>query len=228
MVFKRRDKRSVWRIVLEMFYPRGGWQRAFFYMRHRVRRLPDRPERIARGIFAGVFTAFTPLFGLHLVIAGILAKIMNGNIWAALAGTFVGNPLTFIPIGVLSMKVGHFLMGSRFDANVNKSLVNQFTGAAEDFLNNFLALFTDAEANWANLSEFFDRVFLPYLFGGMVLGVVAGLLAYYLSLPVITAYQKHRRGRLKKKLAELREKAARKAAVATEVKPAAKKGANNV
>ncbi|MCV2881611.1 DUF2062 domain-containing protein [Actibacterium sp. XHP0104] len=229
MVFKRRDRRSFWRIAWEFIYPRGGWQRAFYYMRHRVRRLPDSPEKIARGIFAGVFAAFTPFYGIHFVIAGVLAKIMNGNFWAALAGTFIGNPLTYLPIGVISLKVGHFMMGTRFDEDLDKSLVAQFSGAAEDLLRNFLALFTDVDANWSNLIEFYDRVFLPYLVGGVAPGVIAGLIAYYLSVPVIAAYQKHRRARLRKKLAERRaEKAARQAAEANAAKTAAMKGANNV
>ncbi|HEY9022386.1 MAG TPA: DUF2062 domain-containing protein, partial [Paracoccaceae bacterium] len=54
MVFKRRDKRPLWKIVAEFFWPRGGWTRAAQYVRHRLHRLPDTPEKIARGIFAGV------------------------------------------------------------------------------------------------------------------------------------------------------------------------------
>lgn len=212
MVFKRRDKRSWIQIVLEFIYPRGGWQRAFYYMRHRVRRLPDSPERIARGIFAGVFTAFTPLYGLHFVVAALIARVMNGNLLASLAGTFFGNPLTYIPIGVVSLKVGHFLRGTEFEDEVDDSLVDKFFGAGQDLLVNFGALFTDRDADWARLSQFFDEVFLPYLVGGIVPGIIAGVVCYYLSVPVIAAYQKRRAGKIKKKLEELREKAARKKA----------------
>ncbi|MEY8842584.1 DUF2062 domain-containing protein, partial [Cribrihabitans sp. XS_ASV171] len=41
MVFKRRDRRSPARIASDLVYPRGGWTRAFLYVKHRVRRLPD-------------------------------------------------------------------------------------------------------------------------------------------------------------------------------------------
>jgi len=211
LVFKRREKRSLLQRALDFVYPRGGWGRAFHYLRHRVRRLPDSPERIARGIFAGVFTAFTPFYGLHFIAAALIARLMNGNIWAALAATFFGNPLTYIPIGVVSLKVGHFLLGSRFDEEVNTSLLGKFYGAGKDLFSNFLALFNEAEANWAKLAVFYHEVFLPYLVGGIVPGIVAGLVCYYLSLPVIAAYQKHRRAKLKKKLDSLRGKAVQKA-----------------
>lgn len=214
MVFKRRDKRSWLQILVELVYPRGGWQRAFHYVRHRVRRLPDSPERIARGVFAGVFTTFTPFFGLHFVIAALIARIMNGNFLAALAGTFFGNPLTYIPIGVVSLKTGHFILGTRFDEDVDESLVQKFLGAAHDLLHNLFALFTSADADWGNLARFYHEVFLPYLVGGVAPGVIAGLIAYYLSVPVIAAYQKHRRGRIKKQLEILRERATAKAKVA--------------
>ncbi|WP_093966846.1 DUF2062 domain-containing protein [Actibacterium lipolyticum] len=210
MVFKRRNKPSLMQSVLGFIYPRGGWGRAFHYIRHRVHRLPDSPERIARGIFAGVFTAFTPFYSLHFLVAAVIARLMNGNILAALAGTFFGNPLTYLPIGVVCLKVGHFMLGTEFEGELDESLIDKFFGAADDLFENFLALFTDAEANWSNLSRFYDEVFMPYLVGGIIPGIVAGLIAYYLSVPVITAYQKRRRGRIKQKLSELREKAAGK------------------
>ena len=200
MVFKRREKRNLLQIVSDFLWPRGGWGRAFQYVRHRVRRLPDSPERIARGVFAGVFTTFTPFYGLHFVIAALIARVMNGNMLAALAATFFGNPLTYIPIGVISLHVGHFLRGTEARTEVDGSLMDTFFGAAADLWRNFLALFTDRDADWGNLSVFYDDVFLPYLVGGIAPGIVAALIAYYLSLPVITAYQKHRAARIQKKL----------------------------
>ena len=94
-MFKRRETRSWLRAIAEFFYPRGGWRRAASYVGHRLRRLPDPPHRIARGIAAGVFVCFTPFFGLHFFMAAILAFLMQGNIVAALLATFFGNPLTF-------------------------------------------------------------------------------------------------------------------------------------
>lgn len=210
MVFKRRDKRSWSQSVSDFVWPRGGWGRAFRYLRHRVRRLPDRPDRIARGIFAGVFATFTPFYGLHFVIAGVLARMMNGNILAALASTFFGNPLTYIPIGIVSLKTGYFLLGTEFDTEVDKSFVGKFFGAAEDLWVNFLALFSDRDADWTRLAQFWHEVFLPYLVGGIVPGIVAGLIAYYLALPVVTAYQKHRFARIRKRAKARAEKAERR------------------
>ena len=86
--------------MLEFFWPRGGWGRAARYVQHRLHRLPDTPETIARGIFAGVFTTFTPLYGLHFIVAATLAWLVRGNIIAALLGTFFGNPLTLLMVHI--------------------------------------------------------------------------------------------------------------------------------
>ncbi|EKE74084.1 MULTISPECIES: DUF2062 domain-containing protein [Roseobacteraceae] len=208
MVFKRREKLTPLKWLSQVIWPKGGWSRAARYLQHRLHRLPDTPHKIARGVFAGVFTVFTPLFGFHFFIAYAIAKLTRGNVIAALLATFVGNPLTYVPIGVISMKMGHFILGTRFNHEAERSLVGKFFDAADDFWQNFLALFTERDTNWDALIRFFHEIFLPYLVGGILPGIVAGLAAYYVTLPMIAAYQKSRRGRLKAKLEELRRKKA--------------------
>ncbi len=208
LVFKRRDPRPLLRVIGEMLYPRGGWARAFRYVQHRLRRLPGSPERIGRGIWAGVFTSFTPLFGLHFVVAALIARMMKGNILAAIMATFFGNPLTFLFIGLTSLKTGYFLLGTEFDENIHRSFGGKFVDAWADLWNNMLAIFTDRVADWRGLDVFFNEVFFPYLVGGLIPGAIAATICYYLSVPLIRAYQKHRKGVIKAKFDAIRKKAA--------------------
>lgn len=196
---------------MDFVYPRRGWGRGFSYLKHRLRRLPDTPEKIARGIFAGVFVCFTPFFGIHFFVAAFIAMILRGNVVASLLATFFGNPITFPIIAVVSMKTGHFLLGEAYSAEESKTLYQNFKGAGADVKDNFLAIFSDRTADWAQLSQFYHDVYLPYLVGGLIPGVLTGLVVYYVSVPVIAAYQKRRKGKLKKKLAQLRAKAAKAA-----------------
>lgn len=204
MIFKRRTPKSWARWAWHLIWPQGGWGRAFNYVSHRVRRLPDSPRRISRGIFVGVFTTFTPFYGIHFVIAAVFARLFNGNIIAALMGTFFGNPLTYVPIGIICLKTGHFILGTEFQDDMN--IGQRFAGAGRDLRDNFMAAFTKAEADWTRLAGFHDEIFIPYLVGGLVPGMISAVICYYLSLPLITAYQNRRRGRIKAKLAELRAK----------------------
>jgi hypothetical protein len=140
VVFRRRDRRPIWRIIFELFWPRGGWGRAARYVQYRVRRLPDTPEKIGRGIWAGVFVTFTPFFGLHFFISVFLAGLMRGNLVAALLATFFGNPLTYIPIAATSLWFGHMLLGQapgRLDINARGDAMGGSSGLLPDDLLSF-------------------------------------------------------------------------------------------
>ncbi|WP_435230803.1 DUF2062 domain-containing protein [Pseudopelagicola sp. nBUS_20] len=212
MVFKRRDRRTFYQVVGHFFYPRGGWTRAFHYVRHRLHRLPGSPEFIARGIWCGVFTTFTPYYTMHFVIAAVLARLSSGNILAALLATFFGNPLTYLPIGIISLKTGHFLLGTEFHEREHQSLAAKFANAGADLWHNFWSIFVDQSADWASLKIFYDEVFFPYMIGGIIPGIITATIAYYLSVPVIRAYQKRRSNRVQKKIARARAKAIKQAA----------------
>ena len=197
--------------MLELLWPKGGWNRAFHYVKHRVHRLPDSPERIARGIFAGVFTTFTPFYGFHFIVAAVLARLMHGNIIASLMATFFGNPLTYVPIGIASLTTGHWLLGTEVDSENHRSFGGKFVDASADLKDNFLAMFTDATADRSRLSVFYDEIFFPYMIGGILPGLLCASICYYLSVPLIRAYQKRRKGVIKAKLEALKAKAAAKA-----------------
>lgn len=208
MIFKRRDPKPTLKAVAEFLWPRGGWNRAFQYVKHRMRRLPDSPERIARGIWAGVFVTFTPLFGLHFVLAVVLAKLMKGNIVAALMATFVGNPLTFVFIALSSLKTGHLILGTELEEGELSALSRKFGDAGSDLWHNFIAIFTNAEFDWSGLAIFSREVFYPYLIGGILPGIICATASYYLMVPLLKAYQKRRRGMIKAKFETLKHKAA--------------------
>lgn len=202
MVFKRRDRRPIWQIARDFLYPRGGWGRAFEYVKHRLRRLPDTPQKIARGIFAGVFAAFTPFYGLHFVVAALVAKLMRGNILAALMGTFFGNPLTYVPIGVASLQSGYFLLGIRGEV---EGVGRAFANAFKTLRKNIEAGFTSDVAQWDELLSFYDTIFFPYLVGGVIPGLICATVCYSLTIPLISAYQNRRRKRLRAKLDQLKK-----------------------
>lgn len=204
MVFRRRESRPFFRMLVEAVWPRGGWARAVRYLQLRLRRLPGTPEEIARGIFAGVFVVFTPLFGLHFLAAAILAKIMQGRILAAMLATFVGNPLTYVPIAVLSLRLGYAMLGLPRPDGLTRDIFRHVHGATHDLWRNFKALFTSDRAEWGRLIEFWDTVFFPWMVGSILPGVFFALIAYYLALPVIRAYQIRRMARLQKKMEKLK------------------------
>ncbi|MFM2354331.1 MAG: hypothetical protein RLZZ528_67 [Pseudomonadota bacterium] len=207
MVFKRRTPRGWVQTIVEFFYPRGGWRRAAQYVVHRVRRLPDEPHRIGRGVFAGVFVSFTPFFGLHFLAAAGIAWAIRGNILAALLATFFGNPLTTPIIAWTSVEFGHWLLG--IDRPLHfEDILRAFSDATTEISRNFVAIFTDGVPHWRALEGFFDTIFLPYLVGGIAPGIVVAAICHYLSLPLVAAYKKRRHKKLRDRAEKLRALAA--------------------
>ncbi len=205
MIFKRRNPRTTLRTVAEFFWPRGGWRRAATYVLHRMRRLPDSPERICIGIAAGVYVSFLPIWGLHFLSAAAVAWIFRGNILAALLGTFYGNPITFPLMAVSALETGHWLVGGEVRLTVGATL-HAIGEAGGEFSHNVMTTITGEPAHWSRIVEVFHEVYLPYFLGGVVAGIPFALATYYIHLPLIRAYQKMRQKRLKHRFEAARER----------------------
>jgi uncharacterized protein len=210
-VFKRRDRRPFTRILREFFYPRGGLIRATRYVLHRMRRLPDPPHRVARGVFAGSLIGFLPLPGLQFLAAWGAARLIRGNVLAALLGTFNTNPLTTPFFAVFAITLGHWITGIKAPLSA-EGVGRAFGHAGRDIWINIKAPFTDHVANWDGLIQFWHTIYVPYFVGSLIPGVVLSLIAYYLTIPLVAAYQKAReakshersekRSKLRKTIAE--------------------------
>ncbi len=215
MVFKRRKPLGWLAWLREMVYPRGGFKRATRYVIHRMSRLPDEPHRIARGIFAGSLIGFLPLPFLQFLAAWGAAKLMRGNVLAALLGTFNTNPVTTPFFAVFAMTLGHWLLGVEAPLSA-KEIGRAFGNAGHDLWRNVVAIFTEDRMQWGGLIQFWNDIYLPYFIGALLPGIIISLVAYYVTIPIVQAYQKarhakadERRERRRKLKATLVEAAAR-------------------
>jgi hypothetical protein len=195
----------------EQVYPRSGFKRATRYVLHRMKRLPDQPDRIARGVFVGSLIGFLPLPGLQFVAAWLAARVANGNLLAALLATFNTNPLTTPFFAVLALTLGHWIMG--IEAPLNAEYIGHaFANAGGDLWFNVKAIFGPEHPRWGGLIRFWHEIYVPYFIGALGPGIVLSLIAYYITIPLVEAYQKaraakakernERRGRLRAALAE--------------------------
>lgn len=65
----------------------------------------------ARGLAAGIFCGCFPFFGLQTLLGVALASLVRGNHLLAAAGTWISNPLTYVPLYWLNYQLGSLLLG---------------------------------------------------------------------------------------------------------------------
>lgn len=195
-MFKRRTPRTWLHSARQMIYPDGGFRRATQYFVHRMRRLPDAPHKVARGVFAGTFINFPPLFGVQMIAAAMMAWVMRGNILAAVLCTFASNPLTTPFIAVGCLELGHWMLGIKVPLSP-RMIGEAFGRAGYDMWANFLAIFSDAPTHWGGLLNFWQTIYFPYLVGSILPGLVFALGTYYLTIPLVNAYQNLRANKLR-------------------------------
>ena len=195
-MFRRRKPLSVLKQLRAVIWPNRGFRRLFSYLFQRIIRLPGTPASIASGFASGVAASFTPFLGLHFILAGALAMLFRGNVLASAIGTFFGNPWTFILIWLADYEVGlrvinAFGYGTDLDVLSIDELV-AIMGNVVRFLS-----FTK-NLSWVDLLRDIEQVFMPILIGGTVLGAIAWVTSFLLTLWAVKGWRLHRAKRLLK------------------------------
>ena len=195
-MFRRRKPLSALKQLRAVIWPERGFRRLFSYLIQRIIRLPGTPASIASGFASGVAASFTPFLGLHFILAGALALLLRGNVLASAIGTFFGNPWTFILIWLADYEVGLGVIHAfGYGASLHVLSIDEL-GAIMGNVMRFLS-FT-GNTTWADLSRDIEQVFMPMLIGGTVLGVIAWVSSFVLTLWAVKGWRLHRAKRLLK------------------------------
>ncbi len=145
-------------------HPRWGWFHSIYL---RVVRMQGKPEYLARGLAAGVFAGCFPFFGLQTVLGVAISILIRGKKLLAVAGTWVSNPFTYIPIFLFNYHVGQWLLG------------------AEE-----LSISQDSLLSWETIIELKAELALTLLFGCFIVGIVSATATYFISLRLIRRWRK--------------------------------------
>jgi len=131
-------------------------------------RLEDTPHRIALAFGLGIVIAFSPLLGLHTVIALGIAFAFRLSRAAILIGCYVNNPWTIAPLYLAGTLVGCALLG-----------VSTEGLATIEWDRHGMAFYTDVLAHL--------RPYLwPFLVGNTILGLACGAASYFILRTVLT------------------------------------------
>ncbi len=143
-------------------------------------RQKDTPQRIALGAALGVFIGFLPTVGVQMAIVTVLAIALRGNIKAALATTWISNPITFVP-----MYFGYYKLGLIF-----------FPQRAIGW-ERFSGIITEAaDWNWSEIGKSVQRfldlgadILIPMWTGSTILAVILGVATYFFTRWAIVKYR---------------------------------------
>ncbi len=128
------------------------------------------PKKIAFAFAVGVFIGISPFLGLHTLMAIAFASIFRLNKLVTLAGAFVTNPWTMIPIYTFAT-----WMGVKITSYEQPLTLTNFK-----------------EITVVNIFSILKDLFLPFFVGTMVFGMIAGVLSY---LAVYTLLKRMRQDR---------------------------------
>ncbi|MGC1309587.1 MAG: DUF2062 domain-containing protein [Phormidesmis sp.] len=146
------------------------WKRLLRYFYIRFLRMRGSPRAIARGVAAGVFAGSFPLLGFQSIIGIAIASVVRGNKLMAIACTWVSNPLTYLPIFLFNFHVGRWLL--------RLPMTTMLTTLPEG-TDELMALGMDVVSS--------------LMLGSLVVGVVAGIVSYYLGLAIAQRLRKVKR-----------------------------------
>lgn len=121
--------------------------------------LRDSTHQISLGFAIGVTVGILPTFGFGALILGAMAVIIRFNIFSAIVGTLINNPL-FVPFWVASSyKVGEIITKIGIDIS-GKSIIQNILGFG-----------------------------ISYLIGNVVLSIICGFISYFIMYLLVETYR---------------------------------------
>jgi len=135
------------------------WLRRIDYYKRRLLRLQGSESAIARGIAVGAFAGMFPIFGFQTLVGVLLAVLLKGHKLAAVAATWISNPLTYVPIFAFNYQLGQWLLGTE-DISIDE---------------------IDFQSSSALLELGFTFV-LALFVGCLVMGSIVSICSYFIAL----------------------------------------------
>lgn len=141
--------------------------RSFRTLLRQVLHLQESPQRTAIAFALGVFIAFSPAYGFHTIMVVLSTWLFGLNVVALLAGAFINNPWTVVPILGLTYWTGALLLG--------RSETPTFSWQDMSFYGIYQQVLPYA---------------VPFAVGGLALSVLGALLTYPAAYLLITKYRR--------------------------------------
>jgi len=148
-----------------------SFKRAIRYNYLRVMRLKVSTHSIALGVAVGVFTGCLPVLPFQTIVAVALAFVFRCSKVAAAAGTWVSNPLNWVPFYTACFFIG----------------------------NAIIPIDVTFDPHHMELKELLDQgggIVVVMMTGGLVMAIPSSILSYFVTFRAVTRFRQRRMIRL--------------------------------
>jgi uncharacterized protein (DUF2062 family) len=167
------------------------------FLEYKILHIDDTPHKIALGLAIGLFIAWTPLLGLHLLIVIFLSMLLRANKFAGLVSVWVSNVFTFFIIYYPSYLVGRtvcevFVRNEDMSEEQVSEIFNRLFAPA----NIITDIFT--KQYWIQFWDLTKSIGLELWIGGFIIGGLVAVCSYVICYNLIMSHRvknPHRRYR---------------------------------
>lgn len=164
------------------------------FVKFRVLHINDSPQRIARGIATGFFVAYLPVFGLHMLLALLLAQLIRANKAIAVMAVWICNPLTFVMIYYPCYRLGHLLLP--FIRNKPQVELDQLQTLIDQvFSIKYMLVHFFTAGYWKQVWAVFTEIGLETCIGGIILGLIVAVTGYWIAYYFVIGYRTRKKNR---------------------------------
>ncbi len=168
------------------------WLRVRRLVLHNVLHADDSPHDIALGVAIAIVVAFLPLVGFQTAIAVGLAALCGANKAVAIPIVWITNPITILPVYGGCFALGRVVLQSAQHGTISDHMTQLIEGVQEF---QFFELGT-----WKELFDALAGLGMELWVGCLIVGLVFGVLSYFISRSAVVRYRERRRRRILRRI----------------------------
>ncbi len=143
--------------------------------------LDEEPSRLAMGMAVGVFIGVTPFYGLHTLLALVVAFVFRLNKAATITGTWLNLPWFAPFVYGFSLKLGEAILSGNF--HISRVNVSELAEVAGAYL--WANPYQHAGDFWRLLWDMLFVASKPLFVGTTVVGLVLATVTYVVTLEAV-------------------------------------------
>ena len=157
------------------------------FIKFRILHVDDSPKNLAMGVAVGLFVAWMPVIGPHMIIALALAVLLRANKFLAVALVWVSNIFTLIPIYLPSYILGKWILKlCGYETIGSNEQVIELLKRLSSF-QFFIDMWT--LSFWKEVAKVMLDIGLPLWIGSLIVGLLVAIVSYFCIYKLVVWYR---------------------------------------